>query len=256
MLKYGVVSRSDMGIYDDIPAGYYLERMRNGPSVQRFFHTQELAKISSHIPDNHKITILDLGCGPGSFFFQHRKRCRKIGIDMSPAQIRYARRLMPRNTWICADIEETPLPAADFIILSEVLEHLSPETRLLRKAKDALRKGGRLIITTPNYASAWPLIERVWDLISPIKYKHQHINPQTPATLRQRAEAEGLRLVEMKTLFPFTLFIACVSQWLAGKLLRVEERFFRGKGLIIFAVFERKINTKKLKYRAKRTEYV
>jgi SAM-dependent methyltransferase len=245
-----------VGLYDDIPAGYYLERMRKGPAVQRFFHTQELAKISSGIPDNPRITLLDMGCGPGSFFFQHRKRGRKIGMDIAPDQILYARRLMPRNTWICADIEKAPLPKADYIILSEVLEHLSPKTRILQRARDALRKNGRLIITTPNYASAWPLIERLWELVSTVKYKHQHINPQTPARLKRLAQAAGLRLVELRTIFPFTLLLACVSERLARKALPIEDKFFRRLGLIIFAVFEKAPRTTRLKYEAKRTRQI
>ena len=42
-----------------------------------------------------------------------------------------------------------------------------------------LKNNGRLIITTPNYASLWPFLEVIVDIVSPVKYNEQHINQFT-----------------------------------------------------------------------------
>jgi len=38
-----------------------------------------------------------------------------------------------------------------------------------------LKKDGRLVITTPNYASSWPLLEVIVNRLSDVSYEEQHI---------------------------------------------------------------------------------
>lgn len=158
-----------MGLYDDIPGGYYLNAMLYGYPVQRFWHKSKLAEISKYIPDNPNITLLDLGCG----------------------------------------------------------------------AHITLNNDGKLILTTPNYSSFWWLIEHLWRLVSPIKYKEHHINMFTLSRLRKFVNMAGFKIKELKTLFLITPFIALFSEALAQKLLPYEQKIIGQFGLIIFAVLEK-----------------
>jgi len=229
-----------MDTYAAIPSGYYLKVMTEGWKVQRFWHWHKLSQISIRVPDDPNITMLDLGCGPGSFFFQHTKKGEKIGIDFAKSQINYAKKVMPETKWICADMEKTELPKADYIIFSEVLEHLKPETQIFKKIHSALNKNGKLILTTPNYSSFWPVIERVWDLVSPVKYEEQHINPQTPRTLKKLIESNGFKLIELRTIFLFTPFVAFISEKLARKLTNFEQKIIGRMGYVMVAVCEKR----------------
>ncbi len=228
-----------MDIYDSIPEGYYLKVMTEGGNLQRFWHQYHFSQISARIPENPALTVLDLGSGPGAFFFQHKKRAKKIGIDVAQSQIDYVKKIMPDVKWICSDIENCELPKADYVILSQVLEHLNPDTKIMQNIYKALRKGGKLIITTPNYRSMWPIVEHMWEFISPVKYEEQHINPQTLASLKKLGETNGFKLIEMKTLFLFTPFIALISYGLAKKLVKLEKEITGKFGLIILAIFEK-----------------
>ncbi len=229
-----------MGLYDNIPSGYYLKAMIHGYPVQRFWHKSKLAEISKYIPDNPNITLLDLGCGAGNFFFQHKKGAKKrIGIDIARKQILYARRIMPDAEWICADITRTKLPKADYVVLSEIIEHVPNNIQLIKKIHITLNNDGKLILTTPNYSSFWWLIEHLWRLVSPIKYKEHHINMFTLSRLRKFVNMAGFKIKELKTLFLITPFIALFSEALAQKLLPYEQKIIGQFGLIIFAVLEK-----------------
>ena len=48
--------------------------------------------------------------------------------------------------------------------------------RLLAEARRLLLPQGRLVVTTPNYRSLWPLIESGVNLVSRVSYEQQHVN--------------------------------------------------------------------------------
>jgi len=229
-----------MDPYSSIPPGYYLKVMTEGWRVQRFWHIHKFSLISALIPDDPKITIMDVGCGPGSFFYQHKKKGEKIGIDFAKSQISYAKKIMPDVRWICANVESANLPKADYVVFSEVLEHLPPNTEILKKINGVMKKGGKLILTTPNYSSLWPVIEKLWDLASPVKYEEQHINPQTPMTLKKEIESSGFKLIDLKTMFLFTPFVAFISDKLALKLSSIEQKIIGKMGYVMIAVCEKR----------------
>ena len=58
-------------------------------------------------------------------------------------------------------------------------DELARET--LGDAVRRLRPGGRLVLTTPDYGSAWPLVERVVDRLGDVEYYVQHVNKFRPA---------------------------------------------------------------------------
>ena len=84
--------------------------------------------------------------------------------------------------------ELLPLPdnSFDCLILSEVIEHLEAPQVSIREATRVLRPGGRLLLTTPNYRSFWPIMEWAVDHgnMAPKMAGEQHISKFNPASLR------------------------------------------------------------------------
>ena len=63
----------------------------------------------------------------------------------------------------------------------ELIEHLPPADarRLLAEARGMLSPQGRLVVTTPNYRSLWPLIEWGLNRVSRVSYEQQRIRTNT-----------------------------------------------------------------------------
>ncbi len=99
-------------------------------------------------------TVLDLGCGNGALTAAlHRDGFMMTGTDVSESGIRIASRHFPEIPFAHAEMS-APLPRHlrqrfDAVIAVEVIEHLLLPRLLFERAKEALRPGGSLIVTTP-----------------------------------------------------------------------------------------------------------
>jgi SAM-dependent methyltransferase len=103
--------------------------------------------------------IADLGCGQGDLLAELGQSFPKadfIGVDGSRGALRYAAAKLPRARFALHDFESAkPLPAAvrgkaDAVCCTEVLEHLDRPERCLKAAWQALKPGGRLVLTVPG----------------------------------------------------------------------------------------------------------
>ncbi|MBU1956137.1 methionine biosynthesis protein MetW [Patescibacteria group bacterium] len=107
--------------------------------------------ISSWIPTGKK--ILDLGCGSGfiAAYLKINNNASVTGIDISKTAIIKARKkginCMQMNLNEKIKLKEK----YDYIILSEVIEHLMQPEKVLKQIRKYAKKG--IIITIPN--SAW-----------------------------------------------------------------------------------------------------
>jgi ubiquinone/menaquinone biosynthesis C-methylase UbiE len=226
--------------YEEIPAGYYYHAMQTGTSPQRFWHQKKFLAVAEHLQGANR--VLDFGCGPGSFLSILAERfptMEAIGVDQASRQIRFARdTISPRYTEGRIRFVETPpggeqLPfpdeSFDAITCIEVVEHIHPYyvNCILRDLARLLKPGGRLIMTTPNYRSLWPLIEFALERMSPVKYHDQHINKLTPNAAAKVLESAGFRLQQVETLFVLSPFFAGIS-WRAAELMLAAERAFAG----------------------------
>lgn len=109
---------------------------------------------SQRDPDNTKIKILDIGCGNGNIAIPLASiGYSLVGIDIDRPSIEKA---MMKN---CVDNAKFKVMDAgkltaeekfDFVVCSEVLEHLQNPFRFLKSMTSLLSKKGFLIITIPN----------------------------------------------------------------------------------------------------------
>jgi SAM-dependent methyltransferase len=224
--------------YEDIPAGYYYEAMLHGSGIQRFWHQKKFAEVSKHIKNSE--TVLDLGCGPGSFLSILGKMYPDVvatGVDIAQGQIDFANSNVGssfkdhRISFKLMDEKDskTPFEAQTFDVVTsiEVIEHIHPflASKLLQEGRRVLKPNGKLILTTPNYRSFWPLIELVLERFSKVKYHDQHINKFTPNSFVKFVESAGFKVEKVSTLFMIAPFLVpLIGEKLAAKVLEFEKR--------------------------------
>lgn len=171
--------------YDAIPVGFYDAVLRGGNPVRRLWHLAKFERVLGCLPRRNGGSILDIGCFAGSFLSlvpEDRFR-RQLGVDILRSQVEYARARYGsgfREFRHVPDLGslETIHEIFDSITCIELIEHLtaSQVRSLMRQAAQKLVPGGRLVITTPNYASTWPLLEALLNRFSEVKYDEQHIS--------------------------------------------------------------------------------
>ena len=99
--------------------------------------------------------VLEIGCGNGERLYKLKNAgfyVEGIEIDekaMSVAKDKYNLRIHK------GDVRELNIPSNsfDFIIMNHVLEHVFEPVKFLKECKRIIKKGGQIIITTPNFDS-------------------------------------------------------------------------------------------------------
>jgi len=93
-------------------------------------------------------TILDFGCGNGGFLNGIKKYCKSCeGIEKDINHYKKFKR--DKLIKIYSDISEVK-KKYDFITLFHVIEHLKNPVKMLKHLSQLLKKGGKIIIETPN----------------------------------------------------------------------------------------------------------
>lgn len=158
--------------------------------IQRYWQRKRYKIICalSGFPDG----ILDVGCGTSKILGAFPQA---IGIDLNFKKLRY--NLALGNDLINADAMKLPLKNACFetVICSEVIEHLPADNSIFFELSRVIKKGGTLIIGTPDYARfSWVMIEWLYKKIVPGGYSDQHITHYTRQGLKKKLEDMGFKL--------------------------------------------------------------
>lgn len=123
-----------------------------------FYFPLRIKWIIDNLPAKFQGRILDAGCGDGTMLTnlkKHHPSIRMYGTDISKEGCRLA-----RERGIIAKISDLnhKIPFKnnffDFIIAHEVIEHLTDPDEFLEECNRTLKKGGYLVVTTPNL-TAW-----------------------------------------------------------------------------------------------------
>ena len=135
-----------------------LHRELWGPGVtsraDAVHHTHELV-LAELAPDDRR--LLDLGCGVGTaaLYLAQRRPVDVVGVSISPAQVRLARRYADRGgplqgavRFVLGDFTDLPdeLTGFDLAFAIESFVHADPAAAFFREAAGALRPGGALVV--------------------------------------------------------------------------------------------------------------
>jgi len=142
---------------------------------------------------------LDIGCGRGDAL-------RRVRDEWAPSQLRGIDSLDWLDDDLRADVdfevrpaeELAGTPAADRVLMIEVIEHLEAPWSALRAAARVLAPGGRIVVSTPNVATLRHRLElaRRGTLTS---FRPGYDPPQSPALPHVSARIlgeEGLQVEE------------------------------------------------------------
>lgn len=167
------------------------------------------------LPKNKRSGILDVGCGDGQFlFFLQKNGYTEIeGIDTSSDRLALCRRYVTSKVYCSEgqawlrDHEES----YDLIVCNHLIEHLpNPDLyEFMEAITGALKKGGRLILTTPNGCSRWA----GWNLYNDLT----HCRLFTPDSLTQLLTLYGLS----SSLYPdgaVPIDAGSTLRWMAWKI--------------------------------------
>lgn len=155
----------------------------------------EAALAASH--PRPGLSWLDIGCGRGDLL-------RRIRDTWQPSAL-YG---IDPIDWLDADLKPdvnfrtvaaelaTDLPVADRVLLVEVIEHLEAPWSALRQAARLLAPGGRLVVSTPNLATARNRLDlAVRGQLTSFRPDNQpHLSPALPHVTRRILTEEGLEL--------------------------------------------------------------
>lgn len=223
--------------YTTIPAGHYDRVYRRGRGIQSKWHHLKFERVAQEVAGHTR--VLDIGCGPGTLLGLLGNEHDSVGVDITAPQIEYAKEVYAtrrRAFYACALQDLPELAPFDAVTAIELIEHLPPKMAedTLRDAVRRLRPGGRLVLTTPDYGSAWPLVERIVDRLGEVEYYVQHINKFTPPRLH--ALLSGLRLRDVKvSKHLFAAPFAALLGWrFADLVARLESGYLANRfGLIM-----------------------
>lgn len=104
---------------------------------------------------------LDIGCGTGRVMSElERAGMTVTGVDTDLTVLRLARR-RTRGLLIRGAIEQLGLDGFDVVLVCDVLEHVSDDLAVVRRAVAALRPGGLLIATVPADMRLWSKLDDI-----------------------------------------------------------------------------------------------
>jgi SAM-dependent methyltransferase len=127
-----------------------------------------MEKINKYASDRPKsdIKVLEIGCGTGIMLSIPLASLgyNVLGIDIDEKSVNFATSVNPFENaqFLCTDAAELK-GNYDFIILSEVLEHLDAPESLLKISHGLLREQGFLLISVPNGYGCFEFEQFLWE---------------------------------------------------------------------------------------------
>jgi SAM-dependent methyltransferase len=177
------------------------------PHVRRYlaqttFTKHRLGNVFGLLGDVRGQTVLDVGCGMGTFTIEAALRGgRGIGVDPALPALGAATRLAAKMSagaarFIAADAAVLPLPGSsvDAVVCADLTEHLDDATldAVIADAARVLKPGGIFALYTP---SPTHLFERLKDSGVLMEQDPSHIGLRGMPELRAAVERSGLEVV-------------------------------------------------------------
>lgn len=176
--------------------------------AHRKTHSVVVGLIRGAYPDPAGVRVLDLGAGAGAM----SQALLRMGFDVTPAD------LFPRNFMLpepkCRRVHcDESFPFADeqfdCVVSIEVIEHLKRQFDYAREINRILKRGGRLVLTTPNLLNLASrlkyLLSGFYSLVTKPMNEffgtklHDHIAPVTYCQVRYILHTNGLKIRNVTT---------------------------------------------------------
>jgi len=118
----------------------------------------------------HGMSVLDLGCGAGSFSVEALKQgvSSAVGLDLSPRMVKAATDLaailgfQERAKFQLGDVATTELPRSDIVVMDKVICCYSDAELLLKNAARASGSTVGFVVPRSDGILEWPFRAGVW----------------------------------------------------------------------------------------------
>jgi ubiquinone/menaquinone biosynthesis C-methylase UbiE len=116
------------------------------------YRSEEILRIlKTFFPKKENPVVLDLGCGAGWYLRELEKGSFAIGVDFCKEYLLAAKLWCKSADLVLADACNLPFRdfSVDFVLCSELIEHLLNPDETLKEIARVLHKGGLVLVTTP-----------------------------------------------------------------------------------------------------------
>jgi len=217
----------------EISGDYQARALHSDRAAQRFWHEAKFRLIERiGLPAKHE-RVLDAGCGSGTIsHFLSSHAGQVVGIDSNPAAIDYAKQAyrVPNLEFRLGQFGDLKTEQSfDKIYCIEVIEHFyeNQVAEILSLFRTLTNPEATLFLTTPNYRSLWPVIERLLDAFGLVATldEVQHVTHFAKSKLVRMCEEAGWTVSRIGSFNGMAPFIAPVSRRLALGLEQFEFKF-------------------------------
>jgi SAM-dependent methyltransferase len=205
---------------------------------KRFFYGERAAKVLALLAPQPGETILDVGCGSGHYARAAAEAgARVIATDVAANYVEQTRdhvggALAAGCEFRVEDAERLSLPdgAVDKVLMTEVIEHVARPEQAVREAARVLRRGGRLVISTPSRFSPLNLAYAAKRRVRGYGF-NEHLHELTPREFRalvgRHADLERLEFVNFVLPYPLDLVGSRLGERGVARLASLERRLAR-----------------------------
>lgn len=155
------------------------------------------------IPKKGALTLLDYGCGIGTYVSQILKinpKINIIGMDISDRAIKIIKKKFPKGTFF-VQTEEKKFPVrnntVDFILAMDVIEHVFDAQTLFGQFHHALKPGGKIFISTPYHGFIKNLCIVLLGFDKAFDPTAAHIRFFSVNSLRSLLEKKGFKILKV-----------------------------------------------------------
>jgi SAM-dependent methyltransferase len=153
-------------------------------------------------------TVLEIGCGTGDLIGHLRSKWG-VGIDISEAMIRIARKKYPSIVFCAGDAEALPISGTfDYVILSDLIGQLFDVWQTVKELRRVARPDTRIIITYFNYL--WEPILRLAERLR-LKLPQGHQNWLSLEDIENLLHLHGFETVTRGNRLLFPKYVPLLS---------------------------------------------
>ena len=167
-------------------SNYEWESFYNGNPVQKWWKHSIAQTVWDWIPPDKSGKLMDFGCGSSPIITKYRNA---TGIDTNIDKLKFMKDKYPLATYRSGFYDFD----FDSILCIEILEHLDNYKEVLACLSGLLKKGGKIIIATPDYKKPlWHLAEKF------TPYKEDHCTKLDKESLEVLCQSVGLYSIRHK----------------------------------------------------------
>ena len=236
-------------IHFTIEGSYQYDAYHKGICFQRSWHRLKYQKALKLLDVKKGDNVLDAACGSGVLtdLIAGHEASKVTGVDFNEAAIRFCKSTYTKTNldFFTLDLTQKHFDESTFdkIVMLETIEHLEPDVAdvILKNLHYYLKPGGKLVLSTPNKRSAWPIIESTLDLfrLTPKMKNEQHVKLYYSKSLSDVLKAAGFKIAKVEASHFIAPWLSFLGLKTSEKIHAFEERINFLPGSLLFVVAEK-----------------